>query len=117
MTFLADECCDADLVEDLRRDGYDVTYVVESMRGASDTAGLHRAQAEERLLLTEDKDFGELVYRLRRSVPGIILLRFDAAHRELKFPRLRTLLERKSDQLEGAFVVLDPDRARIRPLA
>ena len=115
MIFLADECCDADLVEDLRRDGYDVTYVVESMRGASDTVVLHRAQAEGRLLLTEDKDFGELVYRLRRSVPGI-LLRFDAAHRKLKFPRLRTLLERKSDQLESAFVVLDPDRARIRSL-
>lgn len=116
MTFLADECCDADLVERLRRDGYDLTYVVESMRGASDTAVLERAQTEGRLLLTEDKDFGELVYRLRRSVPGIILLRFDAPHRELKYPHLRTLLERRPLQLEDAFVVLDPDRARIRPL-
>lgn len=116
MKFLADECCDADLVTALRRDEYDVMYVVESMRGASDTEVLRRARTEERIVLTEDKDFGELVYRLHRPVPGIILLRFDPADRPLKIPRLRSLLERHSNQLHGTFVVLDPERARIRSL-
>lgn len=116
MRLLADECCDAGLVEALRRDGHDVTYVLESMRAASDTEVLRHARDEDRLPLTEDKDFGELVYRLRRTVPGIILLRFDPEKRALKIPRLRVLLKRESDRLKGAFVVVDPDKARIRPL-
>jgi predicted nuclease of predicted toxin-antitoxin system len=116
MKVLADECCDSDLVTALREDGYDVLYVVESMQGASDTEVLRRARAEDCILLTEDKDFGELVYRLRRSVPGIILLRFDPADRSLKVPRLRSLLDRHSDHLHDTFVVLGPERARLRPL-
>jgi predicted nuclease of predicted toxin-antitoxin system len=91
-------------------------YVVESMQGASDTEVLRRARSEDRIVLTEDKDFGELVYRLRRPVPGIILLRFDPADRSLKVPRLRSLLNRRPDQLHDTFVVLDPDRARLRAL-
>ena len=64
MNFLADECCDTTLVQDLRADGDDVVYVLESLRGANDDDILARAFAENRLLLTEDKDFEELVYRL-----------------------------------------------------
>lgn len=117
MKLLADECCDAGLVEALRRNGHDVAYVLESRPGVSDTEVLQQAHREERLLLTEDKDFGELVYRLRRPVPGIILLRFDPEERALKLPRLLVLLEREPERLEGAFVVLDAEKARIRPLA
>lgn len=116
MRLLADECCDAGLVEALRRDGHDVTYVLESMRAASDTEVLQRAWEEGRLLMTEDKDFGELVYRLRRPVQGIILLRFAPEERALKVPRLRALLDREAERLGGAFVVLDAEKARIRPL-
>lgn len=65
MKLLADECCDVALVEALRADGHDVLYVAESLRGASDDGILTRAYTENRLLLTEDKDFGELVYRLK----------------------------------------------------
>jgi len=58
MKFLADECCDASLVEALREDGHDVLYVLESLRGATGEKILARAFSEERLLVTEDKDFG-----------------------------------------------------------
>lgn len=61
MNFLADECCDAGLVYTLRDDGFDVLFAVESMRGAVDDKILERAYAENRVLITEDKDFGELV--------------------------------------------------------
>ena len=59
MRFLADECCDAALVDVLRRDGHDVLYAIESLRGATDDDLLTRAVSERRILLTEDKDFGE----------------------------------------------------------
>lgn len=93
-----------------------MAFVVESMQGASDSDVLRRAQEEGRILLTEDKDFGELVYRLHRRVPGIILLRFDSKQRALKRSRLLALLRRESERLQQAFAVLDADKARIRPL-
>jgi predicted nuclease of predicted toxin-antitoxin system len=116
MRFLADECCQEGLVRALRADGYDVLYVLEEMRGATDDVILERAFSERRVLLTEDKDFGELVYRLGRSARGIVLLRFDVTDRDLKIPRLRELLAEKEHRLHGTFVVLEVDKVRIRPL-
>jgi predicted nuclease of predicted toxin-antitoxin system len=105
------------MVEALRVDNHDVLYVMESMRGATDEEILTRAFAEDRIVLTEDKDFGELVYRLRYPARGIILLRFDVSERTLKIPRLRSLLEESAERLPGSFVVLEMDKARFRPLS
>jgi predicted nuclease of predicted toxin-antitoxin system len=116
MKLLADECCDAALVAALRSDGHDVLYVVEVQRGATDDQILERANSEERILVTEDKDFGELIYRLKRPVLGIILLRFDVINRALKASRLQSLLSTRSNQLHGAFVVIDKEKIRLRPL-
>ena len=116
MKLLADECCDAALVETLRADGHDVLYVFESLRGAFDEDVLTRAFSEDRLLITEDKDFGELVYRLERPAKGIILLRFETIDRALKIPRLLELLRQDSQRLPGSFVVIEADKVRVRPL-
>ena len=85
----------------MRRDGHDVLYAVESLRGATEDALLTRAFSEGRILLTEDKDFDELVYRLRRPTHGVVLLRFDVADRHHKLPRLRHLLEHEATRLPG----------------
>jgi predicted nuclease of predicted toxin-antitoxin system len=116
MRFLADECCDAGLVAALRDDGHDVLHASESLRGATDDELLDRAFAERRILLTEDKDFGTLVFHLRRPTHGILLLRFDTADRLLKIPRLRELLRQEAGRLPGTLVVLGADKIRIRPL-
>jgi predicted nuclease of predicted toxin-antitoxin system len=116
VNFLADECCDAALVDALRTAGHDVLYVTESLRGASDKAVLARAFSENRILLTEDKDFGELVYRLHRPAHGIVLLRFDIADRDKKIPRMRVLLAEEAERLPGALVVLESGKVRVRPL-
>jgi predicted nuclease of predicted toxin-antitoxin system len=116
MKFLADECCDAALVEALRSDGHDVLYAIESLRGVTDDELLARAFSEQRVLLTEDKDFGELVYRLQRSAYGVVLLRFDIADRDSKVPRLRYLLEQEAERLPDNFVVLEVDKVRVRSL-
>ena len=62
MRFLADESCDGAIVRALREAGHDVTSVRDTMRGATDRSVLDAAFKEQRLLLTEDKDFGELVF-------------------------------------------------------
>jgi predicted nuclease of predicted toxin-antitoxin system len=113
---LADECCEASLVQALRDDGHDVLYGAETLRRLSDIDVLHRSVAEQRLLLTEDKDFGELVFRLRRSGYGVILLRFAEEEQAAKIDRLRHVLADRPERLSGAFVVLEIDKTRIRPL-
>jgi predicted nuclease of predicted toxin-antitoxin system len=116
MRFLADECCDVALVQELRADGHNVLYAMEFARGATDEELLERAFAEGCILVTEDKDFGELVYQLKLPAHGIVLLRFATPDRSLKLPRLRELLKQEGQRLPGSFVTLEPDKVRIRPL-
>ena len=116
MKFLADECCNAELVSLLRSEGYDVLYGMEFKPGVSDQEILETAFAEKRILLTEDKDFGELIYRLMKPAFGIILLRFEVRERHMKWPRLRELLHHYSFRLKGHFTVVETEKFRFRPL-
>jgi len=74
LKFIADECCDTGIVASLRREGHDVFYVLEEEPGLQDEVILQRAYVERRVLLTEDKDLGELVCRLRKPATGIVLI-------------------------------------------
>jgi predicted nuclease of predicted toxin-antitoxin system len=114
--FLADECCDAILVTGLRADGHDVVYTMEAARGSDDTTVLQSAASDNRLLITEDKDFGELVVRLGHPAHGIILLRLEPEDSDGKLERLRELIQHDSHRLAGFLVVVEPTRARFRPL-
>jgi len=116
LKLLADECCDNGMVRALREYGYDVTYVPEIKAGATDEEVLHDAYNEGRILLTEDKDFGELVYRLKKPSNGIILLRINVKERHTKIIRLKELLDKYQDRLQGYFVVVDSQKSRLRPL-
>jgi len=116
MKFVADECCDAGLVSLLRSEGHDVAYVSELNAGASDKEVLGKSLAEERILITEDKDFGELVYRLRKPAYAVVLLRFDVGERHLKWARLKELIDKYGYKLKGAFVVVDAEKFRFRSL-
>jgi predicted nuclease of predicted toxin-antitoxin system len=116
LKFLADECCDAGLVNSLREAGHDVAFILERKAGISDEEVLAEAYNEGRILLTEDKDFGELVYRLIKPSRGIILIRIDVQERHMKPLRLNQLLEKYQDQLSGHFVVVDAVKFRFRSL-
>ncbi len=116
MNLLADECCDALVVEGLRGDGHDVLYVKEIARGTDDDTVLQMAAGQQRVLLTEDKDFGELVVRLKLSAYGIVLLRMNPADSAAKLARLRHLLQHHTQRLPGSFVVLREKKARFRSL-
>jgi predicted nuclease of predicted toxin-antitoxin system len=112
----ADECCDALLVDGLRADGHDVLYVKETAPGSDDETVLQMAAGQQRILLTEDKDFGELVVRLKLPACGIVLVRMNPADTAAKLARLRHLLLRHAHRLSGSFVVLDEKKARFRSL-
>jgi predicted nuclease of predicted toxin-antitoxin system len=116
LRILADECCDTGLVASLREDGHDVLYVLERKPGVSDDEVLIEAYHEERILVTEDKDFGELVYRLKKRSRGIILIRMDVKERQMKWLRLKKLIENYEERLPGHVVVIDSHKYRFRPL-
>ena len=116
MKFLADECCGHGLVKALRQSGNDVLFVLESKPGATDDDVLALAFDERRILLTEDKDFGELVYRLKKPAQGIILIRIDVKNRREKWPRMKKLLDSYGERCTGRFVVIDEKKFRFRPL-
>jgi len=116
MRFLADECCESGFIAGLRADGHEVVYIIERQTGMSDDLVLRSAFDEGRILLTEDKDFGELVYRLKKPAYGIILLRIDVHDRKEKLNRLKVLIARHEKQLAGNFVVVDINNFRFRPL-
>ena len=116
MKFAVDECCDAVLVGGLRDDGHDVWYAMESARGADDEAILRYAWVDNRVLLTEDKDFGELVVRLGLPAFGVVLLRMNPADSAAKLVRLREVLQHHAARLAGSFVVVDESKTRFRAL-
>ncbi len=113
MRFLADECCDFAAVRALRTAGHDVLAVNESHTRSVDTEVMALALAENRILLTEDKDFGWLVYVARADSPGVVLIRFPASARRPLSAELVQLVNQHGSQLDGAFVVLRPGTARI----
>jgi len=113
---LANENIAGSVIRGLRDGGHNVLSVKESMRSASDRAILVRAAAEQRILVTHDKDFGELAFR--HSLPsfcGIILFRLSGREPEADQSRI---LEVLSSHLEfsGHFSVVTDDRVRVRPL-
>ena len=100
----------------MREEGHDVLYVLEEDRGGTDDSILMRAWSEGRILITEDKDFGELVYRLKKPAVGIVLIRISVEKRELKRLRIEKLITEFSDRLKGHFVVVGETSFRFRIL-
>jgi predicted nuclease of predicted toxin-antitoxin system len=114
MKFLADEGVDKPIVDLLRQSGFDVHYILETNRGAEDEQVLSIANREERILLTQDKDFGELIYRLKKVHPGIILIRLGTTPASQKGTFVNNVLKKHSSKLLNAFTVIQANAVRIR---
>jgi predicted nuclease of predicted toxin-antitoxin system len=111
---LADEGVDAQIVARLRADGHDVTYVAELAPGTTDADVLELANAGERVLVTTDKDFGELVFRMRRVPVGVLLLRLAGLGSDSRAEVAAQSVSEHGAQMAGAFTVLSPGAVRIR---
>jgi predicted nuclease of predicted toxin-antitoxin system len=113
MDFLAGESCDFAAVRALRAVGHDVEAVAEWIGGAPDHLVMQTALESGRILLTEDKDFGQLVYANRQESRGVILIRFPARARTQLGPTVVAAVTTAGDRLYGSFVVVQPGRVRI----
>ncbi|MGE5340952.1 MAG: DUF5615 family PIN-like protein [Candidatus Omnitrophota bacterium] len=112
--FLADECFSFLLTATLRDRGYDVLWVGEINPGIDDTEVFEISRKDGRIILTEDKDFGELAIRFGHKAKGIILLRIDPEKIELRERMILELFKNFPDKLEGHLITIDDEKFRFR---
>lgn len=116
MRFLANENVPGPVVRLLREMGHDVLWAKESLRGAEDRAVLSRAQADQRVTVTCDTDFGELAFRSGLSATcGVVLLRIQWTDPVTDNAFVVSALTGRDDWT-GVFAVVEHDRVRLRPL-
>jgi predicted nuclease of predicted toxin-antitoxin system len=112
MRFLVDECTGPTVARWLREQGHEVFSVYDEARGMEDEPILLKAFAENWILITNDKDFGEKVYKERRQHRGVVFLRLGDERASNKIETLRQLLESYADRLTDQFVVVTETRVR-----
>jgi predicted nuclease of predicted toxin-antitoxin system len=116
MRLLLNENVSRTVIRGLRQRGHDILSVKESLRGQSDEAILARALAEQRLVVTHDKDFGELAFRSRLPAEcGVLLFRLAGTSPDADNARLMEVIESRDDWA-GHFSVVTEAQVRMRPL-
>lgn len=114
MKFLADEGVDKPIVDILRSAGFNIHYILETHQGVEDERVLQIANEEERILITQDKDFGTLVYHLQNSHFGIILIRLGNRKASEKGQIVKKVILDEGERMRNAFTVIQPKMVRIR---
>lgn len=116
MKIVADESVDYAIIESLRAAGFDVYSIMEQNPGWPDDQVLALAYQEKAFLVTEDKDFGELTYRLQKPSHGILLIRMPYESSKLKAISVLNVIQQNQDILWNTFSVLEAAKLRIKPM-
>jgi predicted nuclease of predicted toxin-antitoxin system len=116
MNFVADEGVDRCIVDRLRHGGHHVWYVAEMAPATSDEAVLAVANREVALLVTADKDFGEMVFRQRRFSGGVVLIRLAGLSPARKAEVVAAAIDKLQAELVEGFAVIAPGNCRTRRL-
>lgn len=112
MRFLVDECTGPAVASWLRGQSHEVFSIYEESPGIDDEAVLAKAEAEKWILITNDKEFGEKIFREKRSHHGVVLLRLADERSPSKVAAIQKLLHAHADQLFDRFVVVTEARVR-----
>lgn len=114
--FLANENFPASAVRWLRDEGHTIIFAAETYAGADDETILEAARSADAILLTFDRDFGEMVFRQRQQpAAGIVLFRLRQQGPEVVLPFIRTFFA-SEPALRGFFTVASPGYFRQTPL-
>jgi predicted nuclease of predicted toxin-antitoxin system len=118
LRLLVDECLGRDLVERLRAAGHDVVWVKEVAANASDGQVITMGFAERRIVVTDDYDFGDLVFRDGAPAIGIVIIASDAfdGGTQRRNIEVTAKVARLEGDLEGYVTIVEPKRARQRRL-
>ena len=115
MILVADEGVDREIVAQLRKEGHEVFYIAEMAPSISDSDILELSRRKNSILITSDKDFGELVYRQGQLHTGVLLLRLAGLPNKHKAALIVAVLKEHSPELVHAFSVISPGLFRTRP--
>ena len=113
MKFLVDECVGPTVAQWLKGNNYDAVSIYEGLTGINDDSVLKKALLESRILITSDKDFGEMIFKNKMQHCGIILLRLIDERPLKKIGVLTSLLENYTHELFGNFVVVTENVVRV----
>jgi predicted nuclease of predicted toxin-antitoxin system len=116
MKFLLDENIPVTVLKSLEKSGFDAVSVLQYEGLKSDLEIIKTAAREKRIIITYDRDFGELVFKAGHKSYGIIYLRFEPFNPQIVSRQISILLEEKSIKFQRSFVVLEKDKVRVRPL-
>ena len=106
MRFIVDECTGPAVARWLRSRSYEIFSVYEEAKGSTDDEILEKAFSENWILITNDRDFGEKIYRDKRLHCGVIFLRLQDERAASKINAIEKLLYGYHNQLADAFVVV-----------
>lgn len=115
LNFVADENLDWPIIEQLRSDGHTVLTIVELSPGSTDDTVLALANQLHAVLITADKDFGELVYRQQRLAAGVVLVRLAGLPPPAKAELVANVVRQFGPELASAFTVVTSTSVRHRP--
>ena len=116
LKFLVDESSGRKVSDFLINNRFDTLYVYDIMPSAPDIDIIKFAEKEERILITNDKDFGELVFKLKMHSFGVIFLRLKIDNPKNRQVHILYLINTFQDKLENSFVVVTEGKIRIRKL-
>jgi predicted nuclease of predicted toxin-antitoxin system len=115
LRFLVDVNIGLAVTNSLRKSGYDVTFAGDVDWSMPDLQLLSLAQREERIIITMDTDFGELVYHSGQPHAGVLLLRAPGATRDEKVQIVQEIIDRYGEQIPKHFCVYREGKLRVRP--
>jgi predicted nuclease of predicted toxin-antitoxin system len=111
--FVADESVDKPIVDAMRSNNYEVYYILEDNSGIPDHEVLNIANSKKSVLLTADKDFGELVFRQKKNHQGIVLFRLAGLNNEQKVETVIKMLKQYHLEIKDHFSVISRTHIRI----
>jgi predicted nuclease of predicted toxin-antitoxin system len=114
LTFLCDEGVEPQVVRRLREDGHQVFHIAEQYPGISDDRVLAEAHRRSAVLITLDKDFGELIFRSGSPHAGVVLVRLPDALPKERAAAVSAFISKHAGELPGSFAVLSFRKVRIR---
>lgn len=116
MKFIVDESTGHSAAEFLKEEGHDAVFVGDIEKGISDREILEQAFEENRIIVTNDKDFGELTVRHEIEAEGVVILRLNIETPENKRKVLGHLLDEHSEKMEDNLVIAREDQIKTRKL-
>jgi predicted nuclease of predicted toxin-antitoxin system len=115
MKFFADENLERPIIEGLRQQGHDIATVPTEEKGSPDPAVLALSNTEDRVFVTNDKDFAELVFLQRQVAAGVILVRLPRFRTGEKVERVLEVIADQGERVLGVFTVIEAHAIRRRP--